>query len=434
MKSFFLTLLLVATGLGLFAQKQLDKAKDLLKNQKLAEAKTEIDNFLAVEKNQKSADAWYQKAKIYGAIAADENLKATVPDARVQSFDAIKKYVELEGEIKDASKRYLVMTLENNKPLVDLYTGYSKDAASFYNAGNFNDALTNFKNTLDIYAFMSEKGWTGNIRLDTTTTLYAGIAAEKASKLDEAAIYYGKIAEAKAKGEGFIEIYKWLSDHYRQKKDMAGANKYVALGKEVYPQDPFWSAFELEMVREQGTKDQLFAKYDEAIKSDPTNHLNYFNYGVELYQTAYDPDLTKRPANSQELITRATENIKKALEIKPDFPNANLVMGQIIYNEGVDIHNKFSEIRPPAGGKIKPEDQKKKDDLRAQRNKKYDEAIPYFQKVESTLGSQGKLKGEEKAFLKDAYDLLITIYEQQGNKEKASAYTDKFNAVERKHS
>lgn len=66
-------------------------------------------------------------------------------------------------------------------------------------------------------------------------------------------------------------------------------------------------------------------------------------------------------------------------------------------------------------------------------NKKYDEAIVYFEKVDKTLGSQGKLKMEDKQFLKEAYDLMITIYEQRQDKDKIDTYTDKFNNVEKKH-
>jgi hypothetical protein len=117
---------------------------------------------------------------------------------------------------KDEKKRYMLLTLENNQPLIDIYTGYNKDAASFYNAGNYNDALTNFKNALAVFDLIAKREIVP-IKLDTTTTLYAGISAEKANKIDEAATYYGKIAEAKAQGEGFVEIYKWLADHYRRK-------------------------------------------------------------------------------------------------------------------------------------------------------------------------------------------------------------------------
>src|SRR3954470_23462079 len=68
MKSLFLSLVLVATTAGLFAQK-LDKAKDLLGKKKLTEARTEIDNFLANPKNQNNSEAWYVKSKVYGTIA-----------------------------------------------------------------------------------------------------------------------------------------------------------------------------------------------------------------------------------------------------------------------------------------------------------------------------------------------------------------------------
>src|SRR5687768_14263085 len=263
MKRILLTVMFVASVVGVFAQK-LDKAKTSLEKKKLAEAKTEIDNFLAVEKNKTNSEAWYTKSKIYLAINADSSLKATVPDARVVAFDAVKKYMELEAP-KDSTKRNTLLTMDGNKPLVDIYSGYSKDGASFYNAGNFNDALTNFQKSLEVFDIMSKNNMIP-IKLDTTTTLYAGISAEKANKPDTAAIYYGKIAESKAKAEGFVEIYKWLADHYRQKNDMANATKFATLGREVYPQETFWSGFELDMAREKGTKDELFTKYEQVIK------------------------------------------------------------------------------------------------------------------------------------------------------------------------
>jgi tetratricopeptide (TPR) repeat protein len=432
MKSLILAVLFVFTGTGAFAQK-LDKAKDLLKTNKLTEAKTEVENFLAVEKNKTNSEAWYTKAKVYTAISKDSTLKGSVPNAREVAYDALKQYIQLESTVKEKEKRQMSLTLDNRQPFVDLYAGYSKDGASFYNANNYNDALANFKQTLDIFDFMAQQGWTNNIVLDTTTTLYAGISAEKANKLDEAATYYGKIAERKATGEGFIEIYKWLADYYKQKGDVTNSQKFVDLGKELYPTDAFWSGFELDMLREKGTKDQLFAKYEEIIGKYPDNHLFLFNYAVELYTAGYNVDMAKRPANSKELIKKATDMTNKALALKPDYANANMLMGQILYNDAADIAAENKLIRPPQGGKLKPEELKKKEELRQAVNKKYDEAIPYFEKVDALLGSQGKLKMEEKGYLKDSYDLLITIYETKGNTEKAAAYTDKFNNVDKKH-
>lgn len=460
MKKVLLTVLLAATGFGLYAQK-LDKAKDLLGKKKLTEAKNEIDGVLGIEKNQALSEPYYQKSKIYLAISKDSTLKSTVPDARDVAFASLKKYLEVDSlKEKDDKKRYLLLTFEGNQPLIDIYSGYSKDGASFYNAGNYNDALTNFKKTLEVFDVLAERGIVP-MKLDTTTTLYAGISAEKASKPAEAAVYYAKIAEAKAKSEGFVEIYKWLADHYRQKNDIATAQKFSALGKEVYPEDQFWTGFDLEMLSDKGTKAELFKKYEDVIKENPDNHIFLFNYAVELYKEGYQEDVSKRPANSKELINKAAEMMKRTLEKKPDYANANMVMGQILYNQGVDINTENKAIRPQGGTKLTPDQLKKKDELRQEVVKKFDEATPYFEKVDELLDSQAKLKMEDKEILKNALDLLITINEEKTAQletkrnaadtqkktaevkqyeadikklqDKTAIYTDKFNNVDRKH-
>src|SRR5258708_38864556 len=122
---------------------------------------------------------------------------------------------------------------------------------------------------------MREKGWT-NLKIDTTSTLYAGISAEKAGMKDTAATYYGKLAEAKISimnGSNMVEIYKWLVDHYNQKKDVANTAKFISLAKEEFPDDLFWPSTELDNLREKGPKDSLWAKYDEITTHFPKNHL-----------------------------------------------------------------------------------------------------------------------------------------------------------------
>lgn len=425
MKRSIIASLLVASSLGLFAQAT-NKVKDLLKSNKVEEAKSEIDKVLANEKNAKDAEAWYVKSKVYSELANNTKLTTPVPNAREESFEAIKKYTELD------TKKLISLTLDNYKPIMDVYQGYFKTGAAFYNNNNYADAYENFKKCLEVSKYMNEKGWS-NLKLDTSVVLYTGISAEKTGKKDEAAQYYGMLADAKATGEGMGEIYKWLADHYNTKKDAANTEKYLNLGKTLYPKDPFWASMELEMARENGDKKVLFTKYEENITKDPTNYLYIYNYGIELYKEAYKEDATQRPANSDELIAKAETNLKKVVELKPDYAPANLVLGQILYNQGVDLNTKSKEIKAPAGGKLKPEDQKKKDDMKAEMMKKFDAAIPYFEKVDQLLGSQGKLKMEEKSNLKDAYDLLITIYDQKGMKDKLKVYEEKFNSVDKAH-
>ena len=423
MRRLLLTGFLAAAGMGLFAQ-SVDKAKDLLKTNKLPEAKAEIDKVLAVEKNQKNSEAWYTKLKIYNGLAANDQLKTQFPDARDQAFDALKKYTEVDD------KKLLLLQVDGYKPVNEIYQGYFQIGANDYNGGKYDEALKNFSGALATSSFMNSKGWT-NLKIDTTSTLYAGISAEKAGKKDTAAVYYGKLADAKIaniNGSNMIDIYKWLVDYYNPKKDAANTQKYLDLAKEQYPEDLFWPSTELDILREKGDKKTLFAKYDEIVAKFTKNHLFFFNFGLELYQYASDTTKGPRPADYDALTAKAQEMLKKCLEIQPDYPQAALVLGQISYNAGVDMQGQTKKI--PGKG---PDDIKKRADLRIAAGKKFDEAIPYFEMVDKDLGTKGKLKMDEKGALKDAYDLLINIYEQKNIKDKIDFYTNKFNNVDKDH-
>jgi hypothetical protein len=421
-RQFLLLFVFASIGLGLTAQ-SLDKAKEFLKAGKLQEAKDEIDKVLAVEKNQKIPENWYYKAKIYDGIAGNEQLKAQNPDAFSTAFAALKKYIELDD------KKLLLLQMDQYKPMNEIYQGYFQSGAAEYNAGKYAEALNDFKGAIDAINFMAQKGWVTQ-HFDTTSTLYAGISAEKAKKRDEAALFYKTIADSgisKIGGNDMIDIYKWLVDYYNTKGEEANTWRYLSLGKGKYPTDLYWYDTELDILRKKGKKDSLWAKYDEVVKQFPDNHLFFFNYGLELYQFASDTTIPKA-ANYDELIKRSQDNLTKALQIKPDYAQAAMVLGQISFNAGVDLQQQIKTIKGP-----KPEDVKKRADLRVQVGKKFDEAIPYFEKVDQDLGSKGKLKMDDKNVLKDAYDLLITIYEQKNIKEKIDSYTAKFNNVDKDH-
>lgn len=431
MKSFLLTIALAVLTLASGYSQKLNKAKSLFTQNKLTEAKAEIDGVVNNPKTSNS-DAWYTRVQIYNAIMNDSTRASEKEAAREVVWESLQKYLELE-EDKEPTKKHLLLTLDNRQPLIDLYSSHSADGATFYNASNFNSALESFKKSLNIFDLMVKHEFIEGTTLDTVTTLYAGISAEKANKLDEAAIYYGKLAEAKATDEGFVEIYKWLADHYKKKGDLQTATKYLNLGRELYPTDEFWTAYELEMLREQDDKAALFAKYEQLISETPNDHLNKFNYAVELYQIAHDSDSTKRPENSKELIAKAKKALLGSLENDADFVNSNLLYGQILYNEGVDIINENSKIRPAQGGRLTADQTKEKERLRGLTNEKFNEAKGYLEKVEQQLAPQGKLKAQEKMFLRDAYDLLIMIYEEQKNKDKSNEYTEKYNNVDKNH-
>src|SRR5664279_5039124 len=181
MKRMLFSLLMVIVFNGLFAQ-SVDKAKDLLKAKNLIGAKDEIDKALLVDKNQKNAEAWYTKVKIYNAIAADSSLKGQYPDALIQSLDALKKYVQYDD------KKSVLLAADGYKPVNEIYQGLFQLGAANYNAQKWNDAYSDFTNAISAINFMYKQGWIKQ-SMDTTSLLYAGISAEKSDKREDALIY-----------------------------------------------------------------------------------------------------------------------------------------------------------------------------------------------------------------------------------------------------
>jgi hypothetical protein len=420
---FLFTVMFVLAGLGLMAQ-NLDKAEDLFKANKLPEAKAEIDKVLTVEKNKKNSEAWFYKLKIYNAVAASATLKDQYPNARFEALDALQKYTETD------QKKMVLLVVDQYKGVNDIYHGFFQAGADEYNAGKFAEALTNFKGALETSSFMNKKGWY-TFKIDTTAILYAGISAEKAGFKDTAATYYGILADSgivKITGSDMLLIDKWLVNHYYTKKDEANMFKYLEIGRKAFPDDPYWLTFKLDYVREKGDKKALFDQYEKVTAEFPKNPVYFYNYGVELYQYASDTSTGKRPVDADSMEAKARQNLQKALDLQPDYAQASLVLGQIIFNQGVDLQAQVKTIK----GKT-PEDIKKRADLRVAANKKFDESVPYFEMVDKDLGNKGKLKQEDKTTLRNAYDLLTTIYEQKKIQDKLDFWQGKYNDVDKVH-
>lgn len=423
MKRMLLSLFMAVICSGLMAQ-SVDKAKDLLKANKIAEAKEEIDKALLVEKNQKNAEAWYTKVKIYNAISMNDALKNQYPDALVQSLDALKKYVQYDD------KKQVLLAADGYKPVNEIYQGLFQAGAAAYNSQKWSESLSDFTSAISAINFMYKQGWIKQ-SMDTTSVLYAGISAEKSGKRDEALVFYKTIADSnitKIGGNDMIEIYKWLADYYSRTGDKANTAKYIALGKSKYPNDIFFDELQLDMWRKTGPKDSLFAKYEEMNKSYPDSAMYFFNYGLELYQYANDSSSGKIPANAADLIKRSQEKLLACLKLNPNYPQANLVLGQIAYNEGVE----YQLLGKPKGNTNAAE-LKQRQDYRALSAKKFDEAIPYLEKVDQILGTQTKLKKADKVALRDSYDMLVTIYESKKDNTKIAYWTDKYNNVDKNH-
>ena len=416
MRKTLLTALLAILTLSLFSQ-ELTDVEDRINKGKWDEARDKIDKYLANEKNAKKPEGWYYKAVVYNNLSKDEKLKSTVPDAKAEAFAAYQRYVELDPKL-------ILGTLNQHITLFDLFYGYNEIAINAFNSKNFELALENFKKAATVEDYIVKKGYTYNAtalpKLDTSLILNTAAAAMQGKKADEAASYYSKLADAKLSDSTYIEVYEFLVNHYNTKKDLANRSKYLAIGRELYPKNPYWC--EVELLDAGDDKLKKFAKYDELINGSCNAYIMHYNYAAELFNYIYTQE--KKPVDYVQQEAKLEEVIKKGLAIQST-PELNLLMARHLYNNSNDLNDMIVAIKG-----TKPEDVKKKNDLKAQYNAKLEDLLKYATATYNFYDSKTNLKGGEKGNFKIATNLILYYYETKNNKEKMKQYQDKMKSLE----
>jgi tetratricopeptide (TPR) repeat protein len=420
-KPIIITALLAILTVVAGAQTVDDAIKQLGKNND--KAKEAIDK-LTADPNSKNADAWYAKAQIYNTLATDDKFKTSVPDAYDQAFQAFQKAYDIDPN----NKR---MLLDLYKTGFIAYEGIANKAAAAYQANNMAAAFDAYKKAIDYGDYLKSKNlsYSGYSvpKLDTGMVFMAGYTAMKQDKTDEAAKYFSKIADAKiGKEQDYVIPYQFLSYQYKAKKDEANFRKYVDLGRQVYPKDPYFITIKLDWARDNNNYPDLFNAYEELIAMQPDSLNSVLAYASEMFDYLYIKNSDKKPADYDAVAAKIESNIKKTLAKDYEPLSSNLILGQLYYNQGLDMVTESDKIKG-----TKPEDLKKKKDLKASAVVKYDLAIPYTEKVTSILEQKGvaSLNAKEKHTLKNMYIMLGDMYTAKGNKVKSDEYDKKYSSL-----
>lgn len=415
MRKLILSALLLASGTGVFAQK-LSDVEDKLSKGKYEDARQSVDKLLADPKNQNNANAWYRKGQIYGQLALDSTKADQALANRTEALAAFKKYYEMDP-------KNLMGTLEQNVRLFQLYEGHYNAALAAYNAQKFADAYTNFKKALETEEYIKQKGFTyGGINfpdLDTNLYLNTAATAMKAKMEDSAMQYYAKLADARIKTDNFIEVYQLLVDYYGRKGDKANQQKYMAIGKELYPNSDSWSEAELEPLRE--NKPQLFAKYQELIGKNPSSYYLNYNYAVELFNYLYAND--QKPADAPTYEPQVESAIAGAIKAQPT-AEANYLMVRYLSEK---IYRTEDAMRAVKG--TTPADANKRKAYAAQIKQMWSQMAPYAEAAFTAYEGKKDMKGSEKANFKNVSNVLIDYYTMQKNEAKVKEYQDRLKAA-----
>jgi hypothetical protein len=381
-------------------------------------AKADIDKYLSNPKKASDAEGWYYKGRVYNEISKHDSLKVAGEDFKKEAFEAFKKYQELDP-------KNVLMLVTQNADLFDIYNGYFTLAVNAYNQKDYIGAFYNFKNSMDVSAYIKNKAFSYNgfvfPAFDTTLITDIAVSARAANDDSDAVTYYKKITDANIADSQYLPAYEFLTDYYSKKNDSANYEAALIKGKRLFPADQYWIAIQISGIESSGTKEEAIKKYDAAVGDEPSDYSLNYNYAVYLYNYLYGDKAL--PANIVVYKAKAVDQIKKTIAISPT-AEANMLMGEFLYNTSIDYSEAASKIR-----RLTVSDVNKKRLLNDSSQINQDQAIIYVDTAVKLYEAQPELKGYDKGNYMRGLSILQTLYANKHEDAKAAVYEDKLKSV-----
>lgn len=351
-------LLLGASSIA-FAQPGVAMAYQANKEGDYAAAAGYIDEALKNEKAATKEKTWRYRGDIYFNIALDSALTAQYPEAVKTSFESYTKATELAK-----NKQY---TSDYERRIASLQTLALNNGVTHYNVGDYAGAARNFDMAKVI---ASSQGV-----VDSIAVFNSAIAFEKAGMYDEAVSSY---KECISIGHMVPDVYQFASNTLKTKGDTLAAIEVVREGRKAFPRHQPLIIEELNYYLTRGE----FGKAEEnlriAAEQDPTNEILFFSMG----------SVNDELGNSE----RAEEAYRKALEIQPDYFEANYNLGALYFNRGVEKVNEANEIS----------DNTKYEAAMKEADGVFGQALPYLEKAHA-------LQPEDMATVRSLKDIYVRV-------------------------
>ncbi|MFH1119726.1 MAG: tetratricopeptide repeat protein [Bacteroidota bacterium] len=353
MKKLSLIFLTVFTVTAVFGQKALRTTafNDLRKGQ-LDKAMLNIEPTIADPTTMNDAKTWFYRGNIYLQIHMSENpeYKNLDPNALDKAYESYKRLLEL-----DTKKEFYTEAIQNIFVISEqLYNQGVKHFGA--NPPEFEKALSSFERAVDVNATY------GNI--DTLAIFNAGLSAENAKNWNKAREHYGRIIELNYPQP---LVYNSLSNVFLEEKDTIQALATVQAGRKKYPDNFQLLIQETNIYLASKENEKAMANLREAIKTDPQNPTIHYAVGVNYF--------------TMNNLTEAEQSYLRAIEIKPDYFEANYNLGALYVNQAATIIEKANKLPLSATAEY--------DALKLEADNILKKSIPYLETA-STLDPKDK--------------------------------------------
>ncbi len=379
----------------------------------LEESITILEEAFKSEAIMNDPEAWNTKGQLFNEISKSEiNAKILKPDYAFKHPDASLIAFEAfqNGIAKQLKKFHVKDALAGIRENED----YLNNTGIFYfQEQNYDAACKYFEASLIAYDVLKKNKAEsrldeGNAKIDQE--FYTGVSAYYGSDNKKALPYFETLV---ANGNAQVLVYVGLFTIYSE-TDEAKAFKYLDEAKKIYPDENEVLFAEINYYIKTNKLDDLVNKLKQAIAKEPDN-VSVYNALGNVYDQLNQKERTAgNLEKADEYFNAALDYFTQVTTKDPKNFDAVYSSGALYYNKAagmVDALNKLSNDLTPAGFK-------KYDALKAEMDKLFNEALPYFLKAE-TLND------------KDLNTVIAIkeIYARQGKLDKSAEYKVKMDAL-----
>ncbi len=310
--------------IGLYlSQKQYEKAKE------------EVDSWLAKPtlKDRDKATAYLWKLTVYSQLYAEPSFSRKYPNADKEAMDAFYQYQAMDPKLKQLKEQNFAGGIGN------IYATSFEKGKNHFQAKQWDNAYKYFAQAENLgNFFLANKLSSSSATIDTITVLYTGYAAQNAQKFDSAVKYYSKLADIAVDGPDYEDIYKFLLEYNLQQKNTSDFTKYLALAKELYPNDnAVWTAYEMSNMTTNSSLMELLRKYQQDVAAGNMSEEKLIGY-AEAFATTDKTQLNALDSTQKIALKKAAaEAFAKAFEL-------NNINGLYAFNTGVLYYGFFGEL------------------------------------------------------------------------------------------
>ena len=329
----------------------------------------------------------------YGNVATSEFDEASKSLNKIKELD-LKKFEKISKGETDSEEDGKLFT-----SMSQLQVYSANLATGKYKVKKFDEAADFFESLAISNTFMTGKK-------DTSNFYNACVCAQKAKNTTKMFDYNKKMID-----ENIASPYNYqtIYDLKLSQNDTAAALEYLKIGRTQFPNDVYLMNKETELFLQKGEQAKALANLQTAIAKEPNNAVLQYVIG-NVYDNLANPKGksgkdTIKPADYEDLVTKAAEHYQKAVDLKPASQDGYF---NTLYNLGALYNNYGNTIYAKAMEKATIADlAKNQKGYEAKSMDSYKKAIPYLEQALS-------IKPDDKTCI----SALRTLYYKTGNEAK----------------